>query len=63
MISTYSWIDLDIFDANGYPKHDRGITIDYDVSIIGLPWLYTWGSACFLGIDQDAKYVSKHILK
>ncbi|ANF83299.1 FAD-dependent oxidoreductase (plasmid) [Acinetobacter sp. NCu2D-2] len=58
----YSWIDLDIFEASGYPKHDRGITIDADVSFIGLPWLYTWGSGRFLGIDQDAKYVTEHIL-
>ena len=58
----YSWIDLDIFETNGYPKHDRGITVDADVSFIGLPWLYTWGSGRFLGIDQDAKYVSEHIL-
>ena len=57
----YSWIDLDIFQANGYPKHDRGITIDPDVTFIGLPWLYTWGSGRFLGINQDAAYVATHI--
>ncbi|MCW7763909.1 MSMEG_0569 family flavin-dependent oxidoreductase [Photorhabdus luminescens] len=57
----YSWIDLDIFQANGYPKHDRGITIDPNVTFIGLPWLYTWGSGRFLGIDQDAAYVVQHI--
>ena len=59
----YSWIDLDIFKTSGYPKHDRGITIDADVSFIGLPWLYTWGSGRFLSIDQDAKYVAEHILQ
>ena len=59
----YSWIDLDIFEASGYPKHDRGITIDADITFIGLPWLYTWGSGRFLGIDQDAKYVVEHIVK
>ncbi|CAQ85328.1 MULTISPECIES: MSMEG_0569 family flavin-dependent oxidoreductase [Photorhabdus] len=57
----YSWIDLDIFQANGYPEHDRGITLDPDVTFIGLPWLYTWGSGRFLGIDQDAAYVVQHI--
>ena len=59
----YSWIDLEIFAANGYPKHDRGITVDHDVSFIGLPWLYTWGSGRFLGIDQDAQYLSEHIIQ
>ncbi|AWK41113.1 MSMEG_0569 family flavin-dependent oxidoreductase [Photorhabdus laumondii subsp. laumondii] len=57
----YSWLDLDIFQTNGYPKHDRGITIDPNVTFIGLPWLYTWGSGRFLGIDQDAAYVVQHI--
>ncbi|SFN82064.1 MSMEG_0569 family flavin-dependent oxidoreductase [Xenorhabdus japonica] len=57
----YSWMDLDIFQVNGYPNHDRGITIDPDVMFIGLPWLYTWGSGRFLGIDQDAAYVVQHI--
>lgn len=59
----YSWIDLDIFETNGYPKHDRGITVDSDVSFIGLPWLYTWGSGRFLGIDQDSQYLSQHIIQ
>ncbi|WP_347463717.1 MSMEG_0569 family flavin-dependent oxidoreductase [Acinetobacter thermotolerans] len=59
----YSWIDLDIFENSGYPKHDRGITVDPDVSFIGLPWLYTWGSGRFLGIDQDSQYLSKHIIQ
>ncbi|CDL81330.1 MSMEG_0569 family flavin-dependent oxidoreductase [Xenorhabdus szentirmaii] len=57
----YSWIDLDIFQGNGYPKHDRGVTVDPDVTFIGLPWLHTWGSGRFLGIDQDAAYVVRHI--
>jgi len=59
----YSWIDLDIFENSGYPKHDRGITVDPDVSFIGLPWLYTWGSGRFLGIDQDAQYLSEHLIQ
>lgn len=57
----YRWIQLEIFDQTGYPKHDRGITINPDISFIGLPWLYTWGSGRFLGIDQDAKYVATHV--
>ena len=57
----YSWIDLDIFQSNGYPQHDRGITIDSDVSFIGLPWLNTWGSGRFMDVAKDAKYVVEHI--
>lgn len=57
----YSWLEVDIFEANGYPKHDRGVTKDPDVSFIGLPWLHTWGSGRFLGIDADAKYLAQYI--
>ncbi|MDC5073603.1 MSMEG_0569 family flavin-dependent oxidoreductase [Acinetobacter baumannii] len=57
----YSWIDLDIFQSNGYPQHDRGITIDFDVSFIGLPWLNTWGSGRFMDVAKDAKYIVQHI--
>jgi len=57
----YSWIDLDLFETNGYPKHDRGITLDPDVTFIGLPWLHTWGSGRFLDIAKDAEFVAAHI--
>lgn len=57
----YSWIDLDLFETNGYPKHDRGITLDSDVTFIGLPWLHTWGSGRFLDIAKDAEFVAAHI--
>nr|WP_312307962.1 MSMEG_0569 family flavin-dependent oxidoreductase [Acinetobacter variabilis] len=59
----YSWIDLDIFEASGYPKHERGVTLDADVTFIGLPWLHTWGSGRFLDIAKDAEFVSNHIIK
>ncbi|MFU0412546.1 MSMEG_0569 family flavin-dependent oxidoreductase, partial [Acinetobacter baumannii] len=54
----YSWIDLDIFQSNGYPMHDRGITVDSDVCFIGLPWLNTWGSGRFMDVAKDAEYLS-----
>ncbi|MBP4772950.1 MSMEG_0569 family flavin-dependent oxidoreductase [Acinetobacter baumannii] len=57
----YSWIDLDIFQSNGYPMHDRGITVDSDVCFIGLPWLNTWGSGRFMDVAKDAEYIVDHI--
>ncbi|HBM1759149.1 TPA: MSMEG_0569 family flavin-dependent oxidoreductase [Acinetobacter baumannii] len=57
----YSWIDLDIFQSNGYPIHNRGITVDSDVCFIGLPWLNTWGSGRFMDVGKDAKYIVDHI--
>ncbi|MDQ1207127.1 putative flavoprotein involved in K+ transport [Acinetobacter baylyi] len=57
----YSWIDLDIFKDDGYPQHDRGITIDLDVTFIGLPWLHTWGSGRFMDVAKDAEFISAHV--
>ena len=59
----YSWIDLDIFQTNGYPKHDRGITVDPEVSFIGLPWLNTWGSGRFMDVAKDAEFIADHLIQ
>ncbi|HVK99391.1 MAG TPA: MSMEG_0569 family flavin-dependent oxidoreductase [Dongiaceae bacterium] len=53
----YHWLDLPVFNGRGYPTHQRGITTFPGLYFIGLPWLYTWGSGRFSGIDQDARYV------
>jgi putative flavoprotein involved in K+ transport len=57
----FSWIDAPIFTGRGYPSHTRGITPQAGLYFLGLPWLYTWGSGRFSGIDRDAKYISEAI--
>lgn len=57
----FSWIDAPIFSGKGYPSHQRGITPQAGLYFLGLPWLYTWGSGRFSGIDRDAKYLSETI--
>lgn len=53
----YHWLDVPVFNGRGYPAHQRGVTTFPGLYFIGLPWLYTWGSGRFSGIDQDAQYV------
>jgi putative flavoprotein involved in K+ transport len=57
----WSWVRLPLFDERGYPEHERGITKVDGVSVLGLPWLHTWGSGRFAGIAEDAAHVVEHI--
>ena len=60
--SDWSWIDLPIFDGNGYPSHKRGVTSLPGVYVLGLPWLYTWGSGRFVGVGRDAEFLADQIV-
>lgn len=58
----FSWVDVPVFDGKGYPGHDRGVTPVPGFYVLGLPWLYTWGSARFSGIARDAQYLADRIV-
>lgn len=59
----WSWVDLPIFDGAGYPTHTRGVTSIPGVYVLGLPWLYTWGSGRFVGVGRDAGFLSERIVQ
>ncbi|MGB5974626.1 MAG: MSMEG_0569 family flavin-dependent oxidoreductase, partial [Nodosilinea sp.] len=59
----YSWVELPVFDGQGYPGHHRGVTTVPGLYFLGLPWLYTWGSARFSGVARDAEYLAEQIAK
>lgn len=58
----YQWLDVSVFNGRGYPAHVRGVTGFPGLYFIGLPWLHTWGSGRFSGIDQDAQYVVEYLV-
>ena len=58
----FSWIEIPVFDAKGYPHHKRGVSDVQGLYFLGLPWLYTWGSGRFSGIARDAGYLADYIL-
>jgi putative flavoprotein involved in K+ transport len=58
----YRWIEASVFDGAGRPMQTRGITAVPGLSFIGLPWMYTWGSGRFHGIDRDAAHVATAII-
>lgn len=59
----FTWIDGLELDKNGYPKHYRGVSNIKGVYFLGLPWLYTRGSATLGGVKKDAAYLAEEIRK
>jgi putative flavoprotein involved in K+ transport len=56
--SDWSWISVpELVGDDGYPRHTRGVCEADGIYVLGLPWLWTWGSGRFAGIARDAKYV------
>ena len=62
--SDWSWVDVPGFlDGDGYPSYTRGICDADGLCVLGLPWLYTWGSGRFAGIARDAEHVAAHVAR
>lgn len=59
----YSWIDLDITDGQGRPRHRRGVSPQSGLYFLGLPWQTRRGSSFIWGVWYDAKYIVDHIAK
>jgi putative flavoprotein involved in K+ transport len=59
--SDYGWLQVDAFDANGRPRHHRGISSERGVYFLGLPGLSRRGSAFIWGVWHDAKHIADHI--
>ena len=53
----FSWIDGIALDKQGYPVNYRGVSTTKDMYFIGLPWMYTRGSATLGGVHKDAAYL------
>ncbi|TRO19879.1 FAD-dependent oxidoreductase [Ectopseudomonas mendocina] len=57
----FSWLQVDAFDANGKPKHQRGVSSEPGVYFVGLPWLSRRGSTFIWGVWHDARHIADHI--
>lgn len=58
----YSWLQVDAFDADGKPEHQRGVSTEPGVYFLGLPWQSRRGSSFIWGVWHDAKYLVEQIM-
>jgi putative flavoprotein involved in K+ transport len=58
----FGLVKLPIFDDDGYPLQDRGVTRYPGLYFMGLPWMYKRRSALLLGVGEDAAFVASAIL-
>ncbi|RLJ67163.1 putative flavoprotein involved in K+ transport [Lacinutrix venerupis] len=54
----FNWIQGLELDADNYPKNYRGVSNIEGLYFIGLPWMYTRGSATLGGVSKDADYLA-----
>ncbi len=57
----YSWLQVDVLDAKGRPKHQRGVSPERGIYFLGLPWLSRRGSSFIWGVWHDAKFLADQI--
>ncbi len=58
----FNWIDLPVFDENGWPKEYRGVTDDAPgLFFCGLSFQYSFSSMLVGGAGRDAEYVARRI--
>jgi putative flavoprotein involved in K+ transport len=59
----FGWLQVDAFDDQGRPNHQRGVSSEPGVYFLGLPWQARRGSAFIWGVWHDAKYLADHIVQ
>jgi putative flavoprotein involved in K+ transport len=60
----FSWIDVPIFDPDGYPRHYRGVVDEAPgLYFIGLIFLYALRSHVIFGAGKDAKYLVEELVR
>lgn len=62
-LNDFSWIDIDSTCATHAPLHQRGVSPVSGLYFIGLPFLYSKGSAFLDFVEDDARHVANAAAK
>ena len=57
----HAWINAPVLDADGRPRHRRGVTDVPGLYFLGLSWQYTRGSALLGWVKDDAEFIATKI--
>lgn len=57
----YGWLDLDVLDARGAPRHEGGVSVEPGLYFLGLSWLTRRASPFIWGVWHDAARLAAHI--
>jgi putative flavoprotein involved in K+ transport len=57
----FSWVKLPVFDHDGLPKHERGVTPISGLYFIGMPFLHSGKSGLLYGAAEDAAFIADNI--
>ena len=58
----FSWVQLPIFGADGYPRHRRGVVPEAPgLYFVGLPFQHSVLSAVVGGVGRDARYLAAQL--
>ena len=58
----FDFIKIPVFDDDGYPIQNRGVSSFPGLYFIGLPFLHTNQSGLLAGVGADAAHVAEHIV-
>ena len=58
----FSLVKLPVFDRDGFPIQQRGVTAYAGLYFVGLPWLYKQKSGLLVGMGEDAEYIASAIV-
>ncbi len=60
----FSWIDLPIFESDGYPRHELGVVAEAPgLYFVGLMFLHSLSSQLIFGVDRDTRHVTDELLR
>lgn len=59
----FGWLQVDVLDDQGKPRHQRGVAVEPGIYFLGLPFQSRRGSSFIWGVWHDAKFIADHIAR